>query len=327
MKRFPLVWTIVLNFNARELTCQCLESLLESTYPNLKVLLVDNASTDNTVQAVRTDFPRVEVIQNPKNYFFAQGNNIGMKFALNQGAEYIFILNNDTRVDPECISALASFLQDQPECAACQPLLLQMQKPNRIASAGCRVALSGRARDLYYGLPIDDIARQPFEVCGVTGGAFLVRAAALQKAGGFCKYFKMYFEDVDLSLRLQEHGYALYCIPAAKVRHHVSASTQKKGVFFHTYYTERNSYLVVLRNFPITQILRSYIFKIPASGASFVFNLLKGNFSYSLAVLLGSFYGMMAAMLFLPLRYRELISGKKKRFPFWERIEKNILYP
>ena len=326
MKKLPLIWAIVLNYNASEMTQHCLQSLLGTDYPNLKILLVDNASVDDTVQVVQSDFPQVEILINPKNYMFAKGNNIGIQHALNKGAEYLFILNNDTKVDAQCLSRLINFLRDRPDCAACQPLLLQMHKPDQVASAGCRVTLSGRAKDLFYDLNIDELTPHPFQVCGVTGGAFLVRSSALQKVGYFCQYFKMYFEDVDLSLRMQEQGYLLYCVPAAKVWHHVSASTKKKGVFFHTFFTERNSYFVVLRNYPLLQVIRSYIFKIPAAMASLALNLLKGNFTYSLAVLLSIFYGIMAILLLLPVRGWEAAKDKK-RFPFWHCIEKNTLYP
>ena len=327
MERLPLIWAVVLNFNGREMTRQCLQTLLASTYPNLKILLVDNASVDHTAETVQADFPQVSILQNPKNYLFAKGNNAGIAYALNHGAEYIFILNNDTLVAPECIRTLASFLHGSPGCAACQPLLLQMGRPERVASAGCRVALSGRATDMHYGVSVQSVPSHPFRVCGVTGGAFLVRSKALDHVGYFCEYFKMYFEDVDLSLRLQAEGYTLYCVPAGRVWHYVSASTKKRGTFFYTYYTERNSYLVVLRNYPLLQVLHSYLFKVPVSGVNFGLNLLKGNFAYSLAILFSMGWGLLAMAIWLPARIWAGLCGKKKRYPFWPGIEKNTLYP
>lgn len=327
MGNIPSIWVIILNYNARELTCQCLKSLSGSDYPRLKILLVDNASTDDTIAVVQTDFPQVTVLKNKKNYYFAKGNNTGIQYALDNGADFIFILNNDTEIDGQCIGRLLSFLRNHPGCAACQPLLLQMQKPDQVASAGCRVALSGRAADLFYGLAADKITPHPFPVCGVTGGAFLIRAQAFKKVGLFCEYFKMYFEDVDLSLRLLESGYSLYCVPAATIRHYVSASTREKGIFFHTYYTERNSYLVVLRNYPFLQIIRSYALKIPAAAAGFAVNVIKGNFAYSTAILLSIGYGLIALFFYSFIRAWELAQGKKKKFPFWPFIEKNTLYP
>jgi len=327
MERFPLIWTIVLNFNARELTRQCLQSLQNAAYPNLKVLLVDNASSDHTVEMAQTDFPQVAIIKNRKNYLFARGNNIGIQHALDSGAEYIFILNNDTTVDAQCLNRLAAFLAEHPKCAACQPILLQMQPPDQVASAGCRVALSGRAKDLYNRRNLKTIGPEPFQVCGVTGGALLVRSDCLRQVGAFCEYFRMYFEDVDLSLRLQEHGWPLYCVPTAKVWHYVSASTQKRGVFFHTFYTERNSYLVVLRNYPLMQIMRSYMLKVPAAGMSIGANLLKGNFAYCLAAFLAMGHGLMAMPILLAERTWAFLRGEKRGFPFWPFIEKNTLYP
>src|SRR5215470_14085112 len=100
----PLVAVVVLNWNGCNETLACLESLIKLSYPPCDLIVVDNGSTDNSVAAVRSKYPNVEVIQTGKNLGYAGGNNVGIRRALEKGAQYILILNNDTRVSPDAIS-------------------------------------------------------------------------------------------------------------------------------------------------------------------------------------------------------------------------------
>lgn len=254
----PLVYCVVLNYNGLDLNDICISSLLKTNYPNNKILFVDNGSSDESVEKIRNQFPSVEILENGSNLFFAKGNNRGIRVALQRGADYIFILNNDTKTDPSCLSLLISFMEEMPQTGACQPLLCRMDNPELIASAGCRLSLSGRAWDDYFNTPSNALGITPRQVTGVTGGAMLVRAEVLRKVGLFDEKYRMYFEDVDLSLRILKEGYNLHIVPQAKVLHSVSATT---SAYFHQLriqLSETNSYRIILTHFPLSLAFFSY---------------------------------------------------------------------
>ena len=254
----PLVYCVVLNYNGLDLNDICISSLLETNYPNYKILFVDNGSSDESVERVRNQFPSVEILENGSNLLFAEGNNRGILVALQQGADYIFILNNDTKTDPSCLSLLISFMEEMPQAGACQPLLCRMDNPELIASAGCRISLSGRAWDDYFNSPSNSLGSAPRQVTGVTGGAMLARAEVLRKVGLFDEKYRMYFEDVDLSLRIRKEDYSLYIVPQAKVLHSVSATTNAYSQRLHIQLSEANSYRIILTHFPLSLAFFSY---------------------------------------------------------------------
>ena len=254
----PLVFVIVLNFNGLDVNDTCITSLLASEYPNFKILFVDNGSSDGSVEHVRLQYPTVEILENKENLFFAAGNNRGIEHALQQEADYIFILNNDTMVASTCISLLVAFMEQADDAGAIQPLLCLMDNPQVIASAGCRVSLSGRAWDDGFGNSCTSFGTIPREVSGVTGGAMLVRAQVFRAVGMFDERFEMYFEDVDLSWRIRRNGSRVFIVPQARVGHKVSATTAKGFSALRIRLTEANSYRLIVGHFPLWLICFGY---------------------------------------------------------------------
>lgn len=326
MKQTPLVYTIVLNYNGRDIIGNCLESLLRSDCENHRIVVVDNASQDGSPEMVAEKFPSVELIRNPENYYFSKGNNIGIQYALDKGAQYIFILNNDTTIEPDCISKLTEFMETSPDAGGCQPLLCFMDRPDLIASAGCNIALSGKAWDAHFGEPADSLGDKPFQMGGITGGAMFLRADAVKSAGMFCEKFQMYFEDVDLSLRLRENGWNLFCVPTARVLHIVSATTNKVNALRRIYFCERNSYWVVLRNYSLLNILKSFALNIPCVMAAALYNVFKLNLRYSVYILKALFLGLASFVFCFPQRGIESVRYKRS-YPFWQFINMIIFPP
>lgn len=320
------VCAIVLNYNGLDLLGPCLDALLASDCPGLSAMLVDNASSDGSAEFVRRRYPQVELLENPENYYFSRGNNEGMRLALDRGADYLLVLNNDTLIDPSCVRLLIEFMDAHPRAGACQPLLRFMHRPDLAASAGIRLGMAGKAWDMACGEPAESLGRLPFQVLGATGGAMLLRAEALSQCGLFCEEFQMYFEDVDLSLRLREAGWDIWCVPEASVLHECSVTTNRTGSWRRGYFCERNSYKVVLRNYPPAKILKAYLLGWPMAGLVAGYNLLLHDRRYGLAIAQAMLEGLRDLVRFLPGRLSRR-DRQARRYPFWLMIEESVIYP
>ncbi len=220
----PLVYAIVLSWNLREDTLACLASLMEVDYPNLRILLVDNASTDGTPQAVAERFPSVEMLINNVNVGFAAGCNLGIRYALAKGSDYVFLLNNDTIVDPGVISHLIAVTA--PDVGIVAPKIYYADDPKRIWSLG------GKRHVLTWekvGDPIGEIDRgqweEPIEQDYFAGCAMLLSRRLLEEVGLLDEWFISYYEDTDLSFRAREAGFKLLLAPQAKIWHKVAQTS------------------------------------------------------------------------------------------------------
>ncbi len=326
----PLIYIIILNYNGRHFIQDCLSSIFSNGYGNLKVLFVDNASADGSVAYVREHFPQAEILANSENLYFCKGNNVGIRQALSAGAEYLFILNNDTALAPGCLKRLAGFMETHPETGGCQPVLRFMDEPDLVNSSGCCCSLSGKTWDKDFRKPYSENQRDPQRVLGITGGAMLLRAEAVRSAGMFCERFSMYSEDVDLSLRLRIHGWELYCVPEAVIFHKFGASVKKHAPVRKIFYCERNSYWVVLRNFPLGKILKSYALCVPFRAATAAYVLMKGKARYSVCILAGMAVGLASFVCLFP--WRLVSAGQRnarfvKTCGFWDLMDEQQLIP
>jgi GT2 family glycosyltransferase len=223
----PKVAVIVLNWNGRDLTLDCLDSLLQSTYKNLEVWLVDNASSDDSVEAVQEKFAgQVKIIVNNTNLGFAGGNNIGIDRALAAGADYVLLLNNDTVVDPGMVGHLADHLTQNAEAGIAGPKIYYHNPPNQIWFAGGEV-FPARATARHIGIREKDTGRYDTlkQTDYITGCALMARREVFEKIGRLDPVYMAYFEDTDFCMRARQAGFKIYYVPAGKVWHKISAST------------------------------------------------------------------------------------------------------
>lgn len=220
----PSVAIVVLTWNGRDLTLDCLESLCRVTTPNVRVILVDNASSDGTADAVRERFgARVTVLVNPSNLGYAAGNNAGIALALRDGADMVLLLNNDTVVDPDFVVQLTAGIGD---AGIAGPKIYFHQPPDRIWFAGGLVSLwRGTARHI--GIRETDRGQYdtPRAVDYVSGCALLVRRAVFEKIGVLDTAYRAYFEDTDFCMRAARAGFGIRYVPSSRVWHRISAST------------------------------------------------------------------------------------------------------
>lgn len=224
MVSWPLVYAVVLNWNRREDTLGCLESLTRVDYPNLRLLVVDNGSSDGTPEAVSCQFPDVGLIVNDRNLGFAAGCNVGIRYALDRGADHVLLLNNDTLVDPAVVDHLVSLAG--PDVGMVAPKIYYAAEPTRLWSIGgmrhpLTIEKTGDACGQVDAGQWEDVLERDYFV----GCVLLISRRLLTEVGLFDERFFMYYEDSDLSLRARRAGFRLLLSPQAKVWHKVAVSS------------------------------------------------------------------------------------------------------
>lgn len=242
MRTLPLVYVLTLNWNRCEDTLACLDSVSRLDYPNTRLLLVDNGSTDGTPAVVVQRFPEVEIITNARNLGFAAGCNVGLRHALANGADYVFLLNNDTEVDPSTLTHLMALTESDVGMVA--PKIYYHSEPTRIWSIGGRrhpitIEKTADASGKIDAGQWDKILeRDYFAACAV-----LLSRCLLTTIGLFDERFFMYYEDSDFSLRARAAGFRLLLCPQARVWHKVSVSSGGSDSPNERYWMARSSIL------------------------------------------------------------------------------------
>lgn len=244
---YPHVLIIILTWNHWEVTRHCLDSLRRLTYPNYQVLVVDNGSSDDTVAQIREQYPEVMLLENGRNLGFAAGCNVGLRYALERETDYVFLLNNDTEIPPGLLDVLVPEAESLPRLGILSPELRYDHEPDRIWFRGSyRHPLTLEATD-FGPLGPRRIRRQDSAraVDYLFGTAMLIPNQALQAVGLFDESFFMYYEDMDLSIRMQRAGYRLYSTTRTALTHQVAASTDEHSDF--RYYHKARSSVIFFR--------------------------------------------------------------------------------
>jgi hypothetical protein len=225
--RMPSVAIIVLTWNGKAMTMECLESLASLEYGNARVIVVDNGSTDGTADAVRSAYgERVTIIENPRNLGFSLGNNVGIRHALEKGADFVLLLNNDTVVDPALVDRLVEGITISKNIGIVGPKIYYASPPDRIWFAGGEVFLS-RGVSRHIGIRERDTGRYDTvrDVDYVTGCALMARRGVFDSIGHLDPTFPAYYEDVDFCMRARRRGFRVVYVPAGRVWHKISSST------------------------------------------------------------------------------------------------------
>lgn len=234
----PLVYAIVLNWNGWRNTLRCLRSLERLDYPNVQVLVIDNGSTDDSEGQIRAARPDQELRQTGENLGYGGGNNVGIEIALRRGADYVWILNNDTELPTDALDVMVESMEADPrigilgldsldentgEREAVGPfpagLLRPSQRPGFVPAPGCS-------------FPIELMDH-------VHGSCLLVRREVLERAGGFDLRYFHFWEDIELCWRAWEAGWLVARTSAARIRHRTGSSTAGASAM-RTYYNLRN---------------------------------------------------------------------------------------
>jgi GT2 family glycosyltransferase len=240
-----LISVVIVNYNGRHYLEGCLKALAAQTYPTCEVIVVDNASTDDSGDWVAAHFPDVRVVRAPRNLGFAAGNNLGIRAAR---GEFIGTLNNDTEVEPDYLEQLSAPMREA-RVGMCASLMLEFRRRDRIDSAGIRVDRAGFAWNWQAGKPAGR-AMAERRVWGACAGAALYRRAMLDEIGLFDEDYFGFYEDVDLAWRARLAGWECILVPAARV-YHVHGGSFRQGSPQKLYLLARNRWWTVLKDYPM----------------------------------------------------------------------------
>lgn len=213
------VTVVVINYNGWQLTDACLTSLRDVQYPDLRVVVVDNGSTDDSLVQLRERWSALELVEIPHNVGFTAANNVGARWALQSDAEYLWFLNNDTVVERGALAELVATLEADVRIGAAASVLYHMRDPGEVqAWGGGTVRLWGGLASMHL-KPVPE-ARLDF----LGGTSCLVRRTALEQVGLLDERFFMYWEDADFCFRLRAAGWRLAVAADSRVWHVGSAS-------------------------------------------------------------------------------------------------------
>jgi GT2 family glycosyltransferase len=236
---------VVLNWNGRDDTLECLESLRSVDYPYCEVIVVDNGSADGSVGAIAARFPEVKLIETGENLGYAGGNNAGINYVLGGDAEFLLLLNNDTKVDPELVSRLVSAARNYPDAAFLSPKIYFYSEPTKIWFAGGKW-VEEKARFFHLGYGVSDATNQfnaVVDVDYVCGCALFARTSVIRQIGLLDERFFLVFEDVDWCYRARKAGYRSLFVPDAFLWHKASSSFGGSTSPVISYFHSRNRLL------------------------------------------------------------------------------------
>lgn len=231
---------IIVNYNGEKYTNDCIKSVLKSSYQNYLVIVVDNASTDNSVRLLEEFNNKIVIIKNNENLGFSGANNIGIKYALENECEYVLLLNNDTEIDKELIKNMvdASIKNNN---AIISPKIYYYDEPNKIWSAGGGLNWK-KGLSFHYGQ--DEVDKGQFdqqkEIDFATGCCILIHKSVFDKIGFLAEEYFLYFEDTDFCVRAKRAGIKIIYEPKAKLWHKVSSTTGGEESLITLYYGNRN---------------------------------------------------------------------------------------
>jgi GT2 family glycosyltransferase len=218
------VYVLLLNWNNWKDTNECLGSLKGLDYDNWKVVVLDNGSTDGSVERIRERFPELEIMELGENLGFAGGINAGIRAALERGTEYVWMLNNDTTVDSKALRTMVEKAETDPRIGAVGSAIYYTSEPGRLQAWGGGYISFWLGRSRHFLDPVPDEKIQ-----FLTGASLLLRRQALHSLGLLDEGFFLYWEDADYCFRLRKAGWRLAVAGDSKVWHKGMATVGKKS--------------------------------------------------------------------------------------------------
>ena len=247
----PVVYIVILNWNGYKDTSELLESLFKITYGNYKIIVVDNNSIQEEVEKLKANYEnQIQIIYSKYNLGFAGGNNVGIKSSLDQNADFILLLNNDTVVEKGFLEPLINKFNAEDQAGIVAPQINYFSQPKRIWSAGGKIS-KVRGSGFAISNKLDnEIPQTDRYVDFVSGCCMLIKAQVFKRVGLFDEKFFLYVEDTDLCFRVKKAGYRIFVTPQSKIFHKVNSSTKNDFSVLPLYYTTRNRLYFSKKNFP-----------------------------------------------------------------------------
>jgi GT2 family glycosyltransferase len=250
----PEIFIIILNWNGKSDTLVCLNSIQSLQYLYYKIIIVDNGSTDSSAHEIRALYPEMAIIETGQNLGYAEGNNVGIRYALEHDADYILLLNNDTTVAPDLLDQLVNAAQKDPDAGVFGATLLYMDKPDTVWFAGAQ----WNAQTLTFDYPYQD-QPLPDNLSSATdyacGAALFFRAEVARSIGLLDARFFLVWEESDWCLKATRAGYRCKLAPSAYVWHKVGASFDGESSPLRQYFSYRNRLLWAEKNLSLKDLL------------------------------------------------------------------------
>ncbi len=249
----PKIAIVIVTYNGREYLPDCFNSLAKQTLLPKEIIVIDNASQDDSVKYVKEKYSQVDLIENKKNLGFAQANNQGIEVALQNKADYIFLLNQDTICEPDCLENLVKGIEKQKNVFAVQPLILCWPEKDKIQTAGDKIHYLGFGYCDGYKKPAkkDVIEKLETNLTYGSGAGLFINVQALKKVGFLDKDLFLYHEDLDLCLRARFLNYDIKLVPEARIYHKYTEGIPKHR----WYWSERNRQLTLLKFYKVPTLI------------------------------------------------------------------------
>lgn len=223
----PKVFVLILNYNGKDTLPRCLQSVYRMNYPDFEVVVIDNDSKDGSIEEAKHLYPRAHFIKNDTNLGFAAGNNVGIRFALEKGADYVWLVNNDAQVEKDTLSKLVAAGERQPKVGILSPLILHSDTKNIWFGKGVIDWTSMKTRHVS-----PPTLLHPFASEYICGCAMLVKKEVFKKIGLLDERYFLYYEDADFSVRATRAGFELSVIPEAHVLHQEASSANPEKTYW-----------------------------------------------------------------------------------------------
>lgn len=290
----PLIYIIILNWNGSTDTIECIRSIEKNTYKNYKILIVDNNSTDNSATILENKFPKHKIIKNNINLGYAEGNNVGIRYAMQQKAEYVMLLNNDTIVDKYFLTTLIETTQQDRKIGIASPLIYYKNNHKYIWSSGGYKSFINYYpfQDEYIRKIDNGQLENVLKRDCVTGCSMLIRRDVINQIGYLNKEYFIYAEDMDYCIRAKKSGFAIIVNTKSKVWHRVSGSSGGEGNITKEYYNTRNLLLFANNNLHGFEKMIFITFYIIGRSINILKLLFEMKFNESRASLKGLFDGI-----------------------------------
>lgn len=269
MANNSLISVIIINYNGKHLLKECIQSILNQSYPDIEIIMVDNASRDGSAEFIEELFPQIKIIKLSLNTGFAGGNIEGLKYA---SGDYIMLLNNDVAIDMDCVNNLVASMEKHPDVGIASAKMLVYGK-DIIDSAGDGFSTSLKGFKRGEGLQANHYDNEEY-IFGACAGAAIYRRKMIEEIGFFDEDFFLIHEDTDLNLRAQLAGWKVLYVSSA-IAYHKVRSTIGNMSDTAIYYSLRNCELVRMKNIPTGIFLRCLPAFIIGSILDFLFFALK----------------------------------------------------
>lgn len=281
------VAVVILNWNGKKFLEKFLPSFIEHSKEEAEIIVADNASKDDSVAFLKSAYPSIRIIQNPKNLGFAGGYNAALKQV---DASYYILINSDIEVTPNWIGPVIEMMEKEPMIAACQPKVRSFIDKNKFEYAGAAGGYIDK-----YGYPfcrgrlffeIEDDTGQyndPVEIFWATGACMFVRAGLYQQVGGLDEDFFAHMEEIDFCWRLKNLGYKIMYCPSSTV-YHIGGGTLPKISWRKTYLNFRNNCILLYKNLPEELIFEVFAKRVVLDGIAALRFLFTAGFKDFFAV-------------------------------------------